>query len=76
VYLIKAWYQKEEIVEKGIQLNPFGPGFSQEQVEQAERMEVWGSSDACPGMGEGDDYCEFLLFKKNEKFATKRVAGY
>jgi hypothetical protein len=52
--------------------DPFGPRFTAEQAEGADKMEVWGSSFADPG----PDWCEFRLFKAGEQVATKRTEGY
>jgi len=51
---------------------PFGPGFDQETVEQADSMQVWGSSFDDPGA----DFVEFQLFNGDKMIAKKRVGGY
>lgn len=52
---------------------PFGPGFSEAKAEQAERMEVWGSSFSDPG----PDYCEFRLFdSEGRQIGSRVVDGY
>jgi len=51
---------------------PFGGGFTIEQAEQADKMEIWGS-----GFNDiGDDFCDYKLFKNNEVIENKRVTGY
>ena len=51
---------------------PCGPEFTQEQVDKAERMDVWGSE-----FHDADEYCEFILTdKKGNRVATSRVEGY
>jgi len=53
--------------------NKMFPKFSDEQVEQATRMEVWGSTFTNPE----PDHCEFrLLNDKNEIICKRRVEGY
>jgi hypothetical protein len=51
---------------------PLGAGFDLDDVEKADKLEVWGSSftDA------GEDYCVYKLFKDNKEIKSKRVAGY
>jgi len=72
MYCIKRIDSKQAIIQEGTANPPFGPTFSQEQVDQADRLEVWGSSftDA------GEDFCEYRLFEKGQQIATKRVAGF
>jgi hypothetical protein len=56
-----------------VQCPPFGfPKFTLDEVKEAERLEVWGSSFNDPG----DDFCEFRVIKNNETILTKRVDGY
>lgn len=51
---------------------PCGPEFTQEQVDQSERMDVWGSE-----FNDSDEFCEFILTNKNGKrIAISRVEGY
>lgn len=52
---------------------PFGPGFSEEEVARAARLDVWGTSidDVA------NDYCVFALIDTNGKqVASRRVEGY
>lgn len=52
---------------------PFGPGFTDEQIKQAERMEIWASrvNDPCA------DFTEFrLLDNGGGVVAKKRIGGY
>jgi hypothetical protein len=51
---------------------PFGPGFSQEQIDASDSMQVWGSSFSDPG----GDYVEFKLFNGEKVVAERRLAGY
>jgi hypothetical protein len=51
---------------------PFGPAFDLDKAEQADKLEVWGSS----ANDSGPDYCEFRLIKDNETIFTERVGGY
>jgi len=62
----------DKLVPAATEPAPFGPGFTPGEVSEATRMEVWGSSFK----DDGDDYCEFRLFKDNELIATRRVEGY
>ena len=72
MYLISMWNKKEQILKEGTQKPPFGAGFSQEQVEQADQLESWGSSFT----ETGSDFCEFRLLSKGKVIAKQRVAGY
>jgi len=46
--------------------------FPEADIDQADRLEVWGSS-----FNEGsEDCCEYRLMKGKEAIATKRVNGY
>ena len=49
----------------------FQPKFSQEQLDQADRLEVWATS-----MNDAGEYCEFRLMKGDEVIATKVIRGY
>jgi hypothetical protein len=51
---------------------PFGPGFTDQEIQAADTMEIWHSAftDA------GEDCTEFRLFKNNQHTATKRLGGY
>ena len=52
---------------------PFGPGFSEEELEGATALEVYGTSFSDPG----PDYCEFkLLDAKGNVLLTKVVGGF
>ena len=52
---------------------PFGPGFTEADLEGAVRMEVWGTKFDNPG----PDYCEFRLFDADgAQIASRRVDGY
>lgn len=52
---------------------PIGPGFIQEQILGAVKMEVWGTTF----LDKGEDYCEFRLFNiVGQQIAKKRLEGY
>ena len=70
MYLIETL--TEDVAEQATMKKPSGPGFTKEEAEQAEKMQVWGTnfSDL------GKDFCEFKLLKDGEVFATERVEGY
>jgi hypothetical protein len=64
---------REALVREATSRPPFGPGFSEEELEGAEVLEVHGSSFSDPG----PDYCEFrLLDAKGEVLKTRQVGGY
>ncbi len=50
---------------------PFGPGFDPTVVAQADRMDVWGTTEAAP-----EDYTEFRLLKDGHIIAVARIPGY
>ena len=63
----------DELKFKGINSPPFGPGFSEEQVEQAAALELWGSGFKDPG----PDCNEFRLIDADgDVIAKKRLNGY
>jgi hypothetical protein len=69
MYLISTTRDKSEMTAKP----PMGAGVSQEVADQADFMELWGTSFKDPG----DDFCEFILKKDNGQEVTReRVAGY
>jgi len=49
-----------------------GVKFSDDEIAQADRMEVWGSSFKDPG----PDFCEYRLVKDGETFAKQRTEAY
>ena len=54
-------------------LQPFGPGFTKEQAEEADSMDILCSSFK----DDGDDYTIFILKNKDGKtIATARVDNY
>ena len=54
-------------------LPPAGPGFTPEQIAQANYMEVWFSSFEEPG----EDYTRFILYDETGTLiANKIVRGY
>jgi len=72
MHRIQTWNNKDEVMREGTQKPPFGAGFNKQQVEQAETLELWGSSFT----DTGSDFCEFRLLRKGGIIARKRVAGY
>lgn len=50
---------------------PFGPGFDAELARQADRMEVWGTTEEAPA-----DYTEFRLLKDGRMIGVARIPGY
>ena len=58
--------------EKAMQPPPFGGGFSKEQADQADALEVWVSGFTDPG----PDFCEMRLMKDGKAIAVKTVGGY
>lgn len=51
---------------------PFGPGFPRWIVEQADRVEIWGSTL----YGESADVTEFRLMAGTSVLATRSIPGY
>lgn len=51
---------------------PFGPGFPRWIVEQADRVEIWGSTLH----GDSTDVTEFRLMAGSSLLATRRIPGY
>jgi len=63
----KAWYQFG-----GGELKANKDGLTMEQIQDADKIEVWATSFN----DEGPDYCEFRLMKKDQVISSKRVDGY
>ena len=51
---------------------PFGPAFDPAMVQQADRLDVWGTTDTA----QGEDYTEFRLLKDNRVIGVARIPGY
>jgi hypothetical protein len=72
-HLMKTLEDREQIRPEASQSHPFGPEFSNEQINQAAKMEVWGSQFH----ESGGDYVEFKLFCcHGQLIAQKRIGGY
>lgn len=50
---------------------PWGPGFPDEEVGAADRLEVWGTTLDAPA-----DFTEFRLYVGDRLTGIRRVAGY
>ena len=50
---------------------PFGPGFNSALAQQADRLEVWGTTEEAP-----EDYTEFRLLKDGRIIGVARIPGY
>ena len=49
----------------------FQPKFKQEDIDKADRLEVWATSFQDSG-----EYCEFRLMSGDEVIASSRIQGY
>lgn len=67
-YLIDTITEKPRMIKPFGCKTPFDPGL----VEQADRLEIHGSSFEDPG----DDWCEFKLMLGTQCIASQRCAGY
>ena len=66
-------YQGEEARREAIQKPPIGPGFSEEEVHNIDRLEVWASSFSDPG----EDYTDWKLFDAQGRLINeRRMRGY
>jgi hypothetical protein len=73
MYLVRTVTNRVQLLEEGVLPTGLGPEFSQEQIQPAVKMEVWGTSFTDPG----PDFCLFHLFDANGvTIATKKVEGY
>lgn len=50
---------------------PFGPSFDAALAQQADRLEVWGTTEDAP-----EDYTEFRLVKDGRVIGVARIPGY
>ena len=66
-------YQGEEARREAIQKPPKGPGFSEEEIHNIDRLEVWASSFNDPG----EDYTDWKLFDaQGQLIKERRIKGY
>jgi len=72
MYLVNTWITPKDILATGIAKPPFGGGFSLEEVQQADKLELWGTYME----EEGPDSCEYRLIKEDEIISVKEVDGY
>lgn len=49
----------------------FSPRFDEEQIKQADRVEVWATS-----FNDAGEYCEFRLMKGDKVLAKSQIRGY
>ena len=62
----------EHLATEASQTPPFGPGFTAEEIAEADHMEVWGSTFS----DETEDYTVFKLFVGDMVIAERRVEGF
>ncbi len=73
MHLIQNYSETVSMKKAAMASAPFGPGFSDEQVNKASWMEVWGTGINDPG----PDYTEFRLRDiSGTVVATARIDGY
>jgi len=70
-HLIGA-YKGDEMEKKAAEQPPFGPGFNSEEIAEADKLLVEGSSFIDPG----DDYTRFTLMRGLTKVAERKLGGY
>ena len=71
-YLIEV-FKGEEAKRLSKEMPPTGPGFSQDELKNVFRLEIWGSLFSDPGA----DYVEWRLFDiKGNRVNDRRVEGY
>ena len=49
----------------------FQPCFKQEQLKEADRLEVWATS-----FNDANEYCDFRLMKDDKVVAESTIGGY
>ncbi|MFX0200791.1 MAG: hypothetical protein ACFFCW_32120 [Candidatus Hodarchaeota archaeon] len=66
-------YRGEEARREATQKPPQGPGFSEKEIHNIERLEVWASSFTDPG----EDYTNWKLFDAQGRLISeRRMRGY
>ena len=65
-------YKTDAMKEVAKMDQPFGPSFTEEQVAEADTLEVWASNFD----DEGKDFVEFRLTQDGEIIHSKRVGGF
>lgn len=60
-----------DLQKAAVTLPPFGPAFDSAAVQEADRMEVWGTTETA-----WEDYTEFRLLKDTQIIGVARIPGY
>lgn len=72
MYLIEKVQGIDSVLMTATMPEPFGPGWTTEDAEQADALEIWGTR-----FSESDaDYVEYRLMKEGAVIKTRRTEGY
>ena len=69
--LIRTITDPASLLEDATATPPFGPAFEPSVVQEADRMEVWGTTEEA-----AEDYTEFRLLKGTQVIGVARIPGY
>ncbi|NMP25067.1 hypothetical protein [Sulfobacillus harzensis] len=71
VYCMGTLTDLDALQAQATTLPPFGHGFDAALAQQADRLEVWGTTEEAPA-----DYTEFRLLKDGRVIGVARIPGY
>lgn len=71
-YLYGTYTDRGQIEFHGMHLPPMGGGFTLEQCQEADKLEVTASRFSDPGT----DYSIFRLYKGDQVIAESKIEGY
>ena len=69
--LLRTVIHRSQLSVDAITSPPFGPGFDVALVQQADRLEVWGTRETAP-----EDFTEFRLIQNGRVIGVARIPGY
>ena len=69
--LLRTITHPSQVLKNATATPPFGPGFDAALAQQADRLEVWGTTEEAP-----TDYTEFRLLKDGRVIGVARIPGY
>jgi hypothetical protein len=69
--LLRAITDLAQLLQEATASPPFGPAFDSAMVQQAARLDVWGTTEEA-----NEDYTEFRLLKDGRVIGVARIPGY
>lgn len=69
--LLRTISDPAQLLKEATTAPPFGPAFDSALVQQADRLDVWGTTEEA-----SEDYTEFRLRNNGHVIAVARIPGY